>query len=407
MILAQQSISKLYVFTTAYPFNGADRPFIEPQLPFLTQHFAEVVLVPYLVEGRSHPLPAGVSYETTYSDLRLGRFFSLSVWIGVLRDRDVYRELLRRPGQSINIIKHALISRATALWVRKINNPTLCYTMSLDAITLGLAKGRDQGVPIKVISRCIGGDVYEDQHDSLYIPFKRAVLESVDRIFPCSEVMTEYLANQHPRHAHKMETLRMGVPDPEFIATSSRDGVRRVVSCGAMIPLKRYDLLAQAMVKLASRQSEVCFEWRHIPLGPADDKIISMAKNGLPPNLEIFIEDESIPVMGTYQNTSAELFVHTSSSEGLPFVIMEALSCGLPVLATDVGGVSELVNSATGSLMPATIDAEKLTDCLWELLKDPEKLQTKKEAAKNCWKQRVNSDSNYAFFAERLASLVS
>ena len=138
-----------------------------------------------------------------------------------------------------------------------------------------------------------------------------------------------------------------------------------------------------------------------------DNKIISMAKNGLPPNLKIFIEDESTPVMGTYQNTPADLFVHTSSSEGLPFVIMEALSCGLPVLATDVGGVSELVNSATGGLMPASIDAEKLTDCLWALLKDPEKLQAKKEAARNCWKQQVNSDSNYAFFAERLASLVS
>jgi DNA-binding winged helix-turn-helix (wHTH) protein len=57
--------------------------------------------------------------------------------------------------------------------------------------------------------------------------------------------------------------------------------------------------------------------------------------------------------------------------------------------------------------MTAYIDAEKLADCLWALLKDPEKLQAKKKAARNCWKQRVNSDSNYAFFAERLASLVS
>ena len=49
----------------------------------------------------------------------------------------------------------------------------------------------------------------------------------------------------------------------------------------------------------------------------------------------------------------ADIFVMSSKREGLPMVLMEAMSCALPVIATDVGGISEIVNDQESGLLVA------------------------------------------------------
>jgi len=306
----------------------------------------------------------------------------------------------------MKILKYALLTESTKQWASKIEAPAVCYTMFLGAITVGLAKGRDRGAPIKVVSRCIGGDVYEDQYSSRYIPFKRTAIEIVDRLFPCSQVMTEMLQEQYPEVAgNKIETSQMGVPEAGFTVHSSQDGVRRIVSCGWVIPIKRYDLLARAVMQLASEHPTVHFEWRHIPLGDTSELDTELSRAKALSNLDIIMEDESISVMDIYRNNAADLFVHTSRSEGLPFVIMEALSCGLPVAATDAGGVAELVDSSVGRLFPNAIEPEELAYNLWELLENMDVLKEKKISAKVRWRNLVDSGNNYSEFSRKLVGV--
>lgn len=55
-----------------------------------------------------------------------------------------------------------------------------------------------------------------------------------------------------------------------------------------------------------------------------------------------------------------DLFVNMSLSEGIPVSIMEAISFGIPIIATNVGGNAEIVNDETGVLIPVNIDQAAL-----------------------------------------------
>jgi glycosyltransferase involved in cell wall biosynthesis len=64
---------------------------------------------------------------------------------------------------------------------------------------------------------------------------------------------------------------------------------------------------------------------------------------------------------------AADVFCLPSYSEGCPNVVIEALACGRPVVATKVGGIPELVGSACGLLVPPR-DSRSLSCALAEAL---------------------------------------
>jgi glycosyltransferase involved in cell wall biosynthesis len=66
-----------------------------------------------------------------------------------------------------------------------------------------------------------------------------------------------------------------------------------------------------------------------------------------------------------------DAFALTSSSEGLPLTILEAMAAGLPVVSTSVGAISEaVVEGQTGHLVPVG-DSDRLASALLKVLRDP------------------------------------
>jgi glycosyltransferase involved in cell wall biosynthesis len=66
-----------------------------------------------------------------------------------------------------------------------------------------------------------------------------------------------------------------------------------------------------------------------------------------------------------------DVFALTSRSEGMPLAVLEAWAAGLPVVASRVGGVPELVNPGVNGLMFEGDDEGALTAALRDLLSDP------------------------------------
>ena len=65
-------------------------------------------------------------------------------------------------------------------------------------------------------------------------------------------------------------------------------------------------------------------------------------------------------MLNWFENNSVDVFVNVSSSEGLPVSIMEAFSFGVPVVATKVGGIPEIVDEKCGILIPKEFEPKEL-----------------------------------------------
>ncbi len=87
-----------------------------------------------------------------------------------------------------------------------------------------------------------------------------------------------------------------------------------------------------------------------------------------------FVSDEDLPL---YYNAADFFILPSKSGEGLPLVGLESMACGLPLLATDVGGIGEIMMQDYGELIPPNDPKAMAVAALDFANKDPAKLKEK------------------------------
>lgn len=185
----------------------------------------------------------------------------------------------------------------------------------------------------------------------------------------------------------------------------SSDGIFRIVSCSGVTPVKRLYLIIEA---LKSWRKNAKIEWTHIGGGPLfkDIKNESDKLKGKNPNVSVRLlgGKNNKEVQQYYSENPADLFINVSEAEGLPVSIMEAMSYGIPCLATNVGGTSEIVNQHTGSLLAK--------DCTgWDVLQKieefyemtPSDKMMYRKAAYKIWEEKFDAQKTMKEFFSKLA----
>jgi glycosyltransferase involved in cell wall biosynthesis len=69
---------------------------------------------------------------------------------------------------------------------------------------------------------------------------------------------------------------------------------------------------------------------------------------------------------------SADIFVYPSYHEGMPMAVIEAMACGLPIIATRVGGLPDLVYPGQNGLLVPAGQPDQLANAIQQLVVDPE-----------------------------------
>lgn len=323
-----------------------------------------------------------------------------------------WRDLLdgsRRRGLSsalvIDVVKAQVAARVTEKVVRQVTTDHavgLVYSYWSGPLCWGAALGSPSRT--KVVTRTHRNDLYEDARRSGYQPMIRIMHPRIDRFFPISDDGRDYLISAFGVPSEKISVARLGVDVPPKITQEVHDEFR-VISTSTCKPVKRVPRIAETVSELARSRPKDAFSWVHLGgHGPLFDELTRIVELELDrtPNLSVRLTGqlENQEVLTELHSGSYDCFVNMSSSEGIPVSIMEALAAGVPVMATQVGAVDELVSEEVGALIPSDCSIGEASRALGEVLdrRGPEI----RDAARAVVIQDYEATSNYAAFVRQV-----
>jgi glycosyltransferase involved in cell wall biosynthesis len=184
--------------------------------------------------------------------------------------------------------------------------------------------------------------------------------------FSCNaQALKTMMMERFPIQEDRITVIPNGVDLDYFRpATERLPGDKRVVLCIArLVPEKDHETLIAAFSLVAARHPEA--ELWLVGDGPRRQAIRRLANRRLPPGRLRLLPGQS-DIKPLLQQSS--LFVLSSIREGLPNVVLEAMAAGLPVVATDVGGLSEVVQPGETGWLVAPKDVPALSDAICHLL---------------------------------------
>jgi glycosyltransferase involved in cell wall biosynthesis len=188
----------------------------------------------------------------------------------------------------------------------------------------------------------------------------KQILKLADRIIVVSNATRKYVLSLGA-DSEKIVVLHNGVDINRFrpsdkLETEIREKLDINLDSKVAITVRRLvykngiDTLLKSAETTVKKDSNIVF--LIIGKGPDLSEIREkIRKLELENNIKLlgFISDKELPA---YYNAADFFILPSKSGEGLPLVSLEAMACGLPVIATDVGGIKEIMEEKYGIIVP-------------------------------------------------------
>lgn len=395
--------NNLIILTNKFPYSNGET-FFESELPILSKYFDNIYIFSCskkTINARKMPnncfaFSLGINSSRF---LKFLSFFRISLSI---------KNLLKFKPKSFKEV----ISFGLAIFCKKkiikiiskngINNFDTIYSywfnfITTAAILISEEFSKTTNKP-KTISRAHGVDVYEYRHKSGVVPCQLYNISNVDIVSCVSLNGQAYLSRKYPLYRKKVIVSKLGTKHSPLMHANKSLTQKYIVTCSSLNKIKRLNLLAESMSYVCEK---LCVKWICIGAGDELENIKSIInKNGLTDNVVFMGSLSNSEVLDYYSKHYIDLFVNVSSSEGLPVSIMEAMSFGIPVLATDVGGTSEIVDSSNGDLVEKDITPTQLAKRIVNLLNSD--LAKKRESAFSTWRNNYCAETNYTNWCQIL-----
>lgn len=212
----------------------------------------------------------------------------------------------------------------------------------------------------------------------LFRPVQRPFIRSVDRFVSVAGKHKRYLIADEHIDGDRITVIHNGVDLDTFHSGQPDDALRTelriaptervVISVATLRPLKCIDVLIGAAKGVLERVPNARFLL--VGGGSEQARLEAMAKDlGIIDRVIFAGQRFDVPDLLRL----ADVFVLSSRTEAFPNVVLEAMATGLPVVSTDVGSVSEMVEEGRSAILVPKEDPDALRDAMLQFLEDTAK----------------------------------
>lgn len=251
--------------------------------------------------------------------------------------------------------------------------------------------------------RCIvrfhGFDLYEERHNG-WLPVRYDLASEAEQLHFISKQGRNYFNEKYPKSIEKSYLSYLGVLHGYEVKRPNNSKSIHFYSCSNIIELKRVDFILKSILAFACGNKNIEVTWEHFGDGDLFSQLSDQIKTIIIPNNFSIIthgRQSSENIFKEYKHEKKSIFINLSTTEGLPVSIMEAMSYNIPILATDVGGVSELVTSEVGLLVNASSSIDEIMHGIKDIVKN-----YKKFTPYQIWMVRFHAENNYKKFIENI-----
>ena len=405
-------MSKLFVFTNAFPY-GYREPYLESEVEYY-KSFNAVTVISLQIKSNEksvlRKIPGNIKVLPVFFASKYIYIFNT---ISTLRDKNLYIEFFKllktkRLGVKSLVKLFVFFSRAhyeaniiKSKLSKKDFDDSVFYIYRFDYQPYVALLLRDYfNIHNRIYSRAHGYDLYEYRHPFDYIPMREFLLKNLYKVFPCSEDGTRYLKKNYSEYKDKICTKYLGTQDHGIQVYKEKEYFH-IISCSNVVSIKRLDLIIKALSRINLHK----IKWTHFGDGDLMKDIVSQAIN-LPENIIVDFKGniDNIDLLKNYEQNYYDLFINVSSTEGIPVSIMEAMSFGIPCLATNAGGTAEIVqNDVSGKIIPIDVSADEIA-CTIEffICMDKKEYLIMRKNARRLWNEKFNAARNYRSFIEAI-----
>lgn len=301
-------------------------------------------------------------------------------------------------------------ARIAAKLIRQIlqtnrNRQVIFYSYWLDFPILGFKFIKKTG-NYKVIARAHGIDLFADQNIRGYVPLQLQKIALLDKLILVSDSGMRYLLQKYGNQlANKLVVSKLGVT--KMFPNHLQYDVKNLclISISSCVEIKRINLIIDLIAKV--REYGVDLTWQHIGYGDLFDNMEEYAALKLKKGFLFHGYQSNYEVQGMLATNSFAALISCSFSEGgNPVSMQEAQAYGLPIIATDVGGVSEVFEQYDcGWLIERDFVLEDVAAMLAAELCNPELRLIKSDGASRSFISKYQAEVNYSEFCRLLQEL--
>ncbi len=403
----------IVLFTNSYPFSSrGEYTFIEPELEILNKYF-KIIMVPLRKETIT---PRKLIKDLNNVSVEEVEFNKYKELVNLFKIDSFFVRDFKKI-RKINHLKDLIIKHITLKWIEKIiqekiekkewKEEFIYYTYWFDFATTALLRLKSK-YNLKVITRVHRYDLYEIRRED-YIPFRETDVKKIDYIVTISMQGYNYL--KHRYFLNNLYNCYLGINDFHIDnPINANNEVIKIVSCALMSPLKRIDMIMKYLSKV-SKDLNIQIIWNHIGDGVLKETLVEQKKelqhNLFDINFVGYLENQDI--FEYYKNNSFDYFITLSESEGLPVSLMEATSVSLPIIATNVGGINEIVfDKKNGFLLSENPSYDEFKNKFIEAIifkVNDKKYISLKKKSKNIFLEKFKAENNHKKFADFLEKL--